>query len=106
MSGPGVVLSSVAVAIGFAALRASEFEPFVNFGTMVGIATAGSTLGNLVFLPACLALGERWRSGTKPRGQRVWPALDRSHQPLVPPSAAPPRPRPPEAVLARGEVRR
>jgi predicted RND superfamily exporter protein len=61
VSGPGVLLSSLAVAIGFAALRASEFEPFVNFGTMVGIATAGSTLGNLILLPACLALGERWR---------------------------------------------
>ena len=63
VSGPGVILSSLAVAIGFAALRASEFEPFVNFGTMVGIATAGSTLGNLVLLPACLTLGRRW--GTK-----------------------------------------
>jgi predicted RND superfamily exporter protein len=61
VSGPGVILSSLAVAIGFAALRASEFEPFVNFGTMVGIATAGSTLGNLVLLPACLTLGQRWR---------------------------------------------
>jgi uncharacterized membrane protein YdfJ with MMPL/SSD domain len=56
-----VILSSLAVAIGFAALRASEFEPFVNFGTMVGIATAGSTLGNLVLLPACLTLGQRRR---------------------------------------------
>ncbi len=62
VSGPGVILSSLAVAIGFGALRASEFEPFVNFGTMVGIATAGSTLGNLVLLPACLTLGQRWRS--------------------------------------------
>jgi predicted RND superfamily exporter protein len=61
VSGPGVLLSSLAVAIGFAALRASEFEPFVNFGTMVGIATAGSTLGNLVLLPACLTVGDRWR---------------------------------------------
>jgi len=61
VSGPGVLLSSLAVAIGFAALRTSEFEPFVNFGTMVGIATAGSTLGNLVLLPACLTLGQRWR---------------------------------------------
>jgi predicted RND superfamily exporter protein len=61
LSGPGVLLSSLAVAIGFAALRASEFEPFINFGTMVGIATAGSTLGNLVLLPACLTLGQRWR---------------------------------------------
>jgi predicted RND superfamily exporter protein len=62
VSGPGVVLSSLAVAVGFAALRYSEFEPFVNFGTMVAIATAGSTLGNLILLPACLTLGQRWKS--------------------------------------------
>ena len=55
-----MILSSLAVAIGFMALRTSEFEPFVNFGTMVAIATAGSTLGNLVLLPACLTLGHRW----------------------------------------------
>jgi predicted RND superfamily exporter protein len=67
VSGPGVILSSLAVAIGFGALRASEFEPFVNFGTMVGIATAGSTLGNLVLLPACLTLGRRWRRGPRRR---------------------------------------
>jgi predicted RND superfamily exporter protein len=72
VSGPGVILSSLAVAIGFGALRLSEFEPFVNFGTMVGIATAGSTLGNLVLLPACLTLGRRWRLGSrKPRAERV-----------------------------------
>ena len=71
VSGPGVLLSSLAVAVGFAALRASEFEPFVNFGTMVGIATAGSTLGNLVLLPACLALGERWRRTRRPRRRAV-----------------------------------
>ena len=35
VTGPGVILSSLAVAVGFMALRASEFEPFVNFGTMV-----------------------------------------------------------------------
>jgi len=58
VSGPGVILSSTAVAIGFLALRLSEFSPFANFGTMVGIATAGSTLGNLLLLPACLTLLE------------------------------------------------
>jgi predicted RND superfamily exporter protein len=61
------MLSSIAVAVGFLALRASEFEPFVNFGTMVGIATAGSTLGNLILLPACLALGNRWLESRKRR---------------------------------------
>jgi predicted RND superfamily exporter protein len=61
VTGPGVLLSSLAVAVGFAALWLSEFAPFANFGTMVGIATAGSTLGNLILLPACLSLGERLR---------------------------------------------
>jgi predicted RND superfamily exporter protein len=61
VTGPGVLLSSLAVAVGFLALRLSEFIPFVNFGTMVGIATAGSTLGNLILLPACLTLGDRFR---------------------------------------------
>ncbi len=59
VTGPGVLLSSAAVAIGFLALRFSEFVPFSNFGAMVAIATAGSTLGNVLFLPACLTLGER-----------------------------------------------
>ena len=71
VTGPGVLLSSLAVAIGFAALRTSEFEPFVNFGTMVGIATAGSTLGNLILLPACLTLGQRWRQPRKPRRKHI-----------------------------------
>jgi predicted RND superfamily exporter protein len=62
VTGPGVILSSLAVAVGFAALRLSEFVPFVYFGTMVCIATSGSTLGNLVLLPACLTLGDRFRS--------------------------------------------
>jgi predicted RND superfamily exporter protein len=62
VTGPGVLLSSLAVAVGFFALRFSEFMPFVYFGTMVCIATAGSTLGNLVLLPACLTLGDRFRN--------------------------------------------
>lgn len=60
VSGPGVLLSSLAVALGFAVLRFSEFVPFSNFGAMVGVATLGSSLGNLLLLPACLALGHRW----------------------------------------------
>jgi predicted RND superfamily exporter protein len=62
ISGPGVILSSLAVGAGFAVLWLSEFVPFSNFGLMVGLATLGSSFGNLVLLPACLALGERWRS--------------------------------------------
>jgi len=67
ITGPGVLLSSLAVALGFAVLRLSEFVPFYNFGTMVGIATLGSSVGNLVLLPACLALGERLKDRVLPR---------------------------------------
>jgi predicted RND superfamily exporter protein len=76
VTGPGVILSSLAVAVGFAALRLSEFVPFVYFGTMVCIATTGSTLGNLVLLPACLTLGDRLRS--RP-GMPAEPAPTESH---------------------------
>lgn len=61
VTGPGVLLSSLAVAAGFAVLWISQFVPFANFGLMVGIATLGSSLGNLVLLPACLALGNAAR---------------------------------------------
>jgi len=65
VTGPGVILSSTAVAVGFLALRLSEFTPFSNFGAMVAIATAGSTIGNILFLPACLTLGQRWRAARR-----------------------------------------
>jgi uncharacterized protein len=67
VSGPGVLLSSLAVALGFAVLRLSVFVPFSTFGLMVCIATAGSSLGNLVLLPACLSLAERVERTGSPR---------------------------------------
>jgi uncharacterized protein len=71
VTGPGVLLSSLAVAVGFAALWFSEFAPFSIFGMMVGIATAGSTLGNLILLPACLTLGDRLRTRLKARPELI-----------------------------------
>ncbi len=60
VTGPGVVLSSLAVALGFTVLWFSKFVPFSTFGLMVAIATTGSTIGNLVLLPACLSLAHQW----------------------------------------------
>jgi hypothetical protein len=54
-AGPGVVLSSAAVSLGFLALVFSEFVPTANFGWLVAVATLGGSLGNLVVLPALLA---------------------------------------------------
>jgi hypothetical protein len=84
VTGAGVLLSSLAVSAGFFVLRFGEFVPFSNFGTMVAVATLGSSLGNLVLLPACLALGERlW-------GRSVGP----SPEPVTPAAAAPAPPDP------------
>jgi predicted RND superfamily exporter protein len=76
VTGPGVLLSSLAVAAGFSVLRFSEFVPFSNFGTMVGVATLGSTVGNLVLLPACLAL-----AASRDRTGRVRPSADGRRHP-------------------------
>jgi predicted RND superfamily exporter protein len=70
VSGPGVLLSSLAVALGFAVLWFSPFAPFRNFGVMVGIATLGSSIGNLVLLPAFLAMGSGSGSGSGRIGPR------------------------------------
>lgn len=55
-SGPGVLLSSAAVSIGFLVMLFSEFVPTANFGWLVSVATLGGSLGNLIVLPALLAL--------------------------------------------------
>jgi predicted RND superfamily exporter protein len=71
-AGPGVILSSAAVSVGFLALTFSDFVPTANFGWLVAIATLGGSVGNLVVLPALLALrkgiGDR-EQGTGDRGQ-------------------------------------
>jgi len=67
VTGPGVLLSSFAVSVGFLALATSEFLPFSRFGIMVAIATAGSSLGNILLLPACISLRAKRRQ--KRRGQ-------------------------------------
>ncbi len=61
VTGPGVLLSSFAVSVGFLALSTSEFLPFSRFGIMVAIATAGSSLGNILLLPACISLRAKRR---------------------------------------------
>lgn len=58
-TGPGVVLSSSAVSLGFLAMLFSEFVPMTTFGWLVAVATAGGSLGNLVVIPAVLALTVR-----------------------------------------------
>ena len=61
-TGPGVVLSSSAVSLGFLAMLFSEFVPMSSFGWLVAVATAGGSLGNLVVIPAVLALTVRRNS--------------------------------------------
>jgi predicted RND superfamily exporter protein len=66
-TGPGVVLSSAAVSLGFLAMMFSQFVPTANFGWLVSAATLGGSLGNLVLLPACLAaFGSRQSASALP----------------------------------------
>ncbi|WP_235905608.1 efflux RND transporter permease subunit [Tautonia marina] len=91
VTGPGVLLSSLAVALGFTVLWFSEFVPFATFGLMVAIATVGSTIGNIILLPACLSLAHRWRNESgadgfdvlKPEAENITPAQPTSslHRP-------------------------
>lgn len=60
-SGPGVILSSSAVTLGFLALMFGEFLPMATFGWLVAVATLGGSIGNLVFIPACIARFSRTR---------------------------------------------
>lgn len=61
--GRALVYATVALALGFASLATSDFMPTVYFGILAGVTLAGSLAGNLLVLPALLALGQqtaRW----------------------------------------------
>jgi hypothetical protein len=49
-----LVVSTIALVVGFAVLCRSEFVPTVYFGAMVSLAMLGGLLGNLVVLPVLL----------------------------------------------------
>lgn len=54
-----LVLANVALVIGFLVLTASHFIPLVYFGLLVSVAMLGGLIGNLLFLPLLLRVGER-----------------------------------------------
>ncbi len=58
--GQAMVLSTIALMVGFLVLATSHFIPTVYFGALVSLAMLGGLLGNLVLLP--LLLGILFRS--------------------------------------------
>ena len=60
--GKAMVLSTVALIVGFSVLATSRFIPTVYFGTLVSLAMLGGLLGNLVMLPLLLRLSVGRRS--------------------------------------------
>lgn len=54
--GRAMVLSTLALVVGFSALAFSEFVPTVSFGILVGLTMIGGLLGNLIILPLALVL--------------------------------------------------
>jgi len=55
-AGRAIVFSTLALVIGFLALRTSGFLPTVSFGTLSCLTLAGGLVGNLVVLPVLLSL--------------------------------------------------
>jgi predicted RND superfamily exporter protein len=53
--GRAMVLSTLALIVGFAVLCTSEFIPTVYFGALVSLAMLGGLAGNLVILPLLLS---------------------------------------------------
>ena len=62
--GKAMVLSTLALIVGFTVLSTSRFVPTVYFGVLVSLAMCGALAGNLLVLPALLSIFERRRSTT------------------------------------------
>ena len=54
--GIAILLSTIALVLGFGSLATSNFLPTVVFGTTASISMVGGLLGNLIVLPALLRL--------------------------------------------------
>jgi hypothetical protein len=60
--GLSVVLSTLALVVGFSVLCTSQFVPIVYFGVLVGLSMLGGLLGNLFLLPLLL----QWQARKQP----------------------------------------
>ena len=70
--GRAMVLSTLALIVGFSALCLSEFIPTVYFGSLVSLAMLGGLAGNLVVLPLLLTLTDpHKRSVVHPASQSL-----------------------------------
>ena len=56
--GLAILLSTLALVLGFGALATSNFLPTVVFGTMASISMVGGLFGNLFILPALLKISQ------------------------------------------------
>jgi predicted RND superfamily exporter protein len=59
-AGVAVVLSNLALVLGFAVLALSSFIPLVHFGIFTSLAMLGGMLGNLILLPLLMNLVRRF----------------------------------------------
>ena len=57
--GKAMVLSTIALIVGFTVLATSRFVPTVYFGVLVSLAMLGGLVGNLVLLPLLLHWADR-----------------------------------------------
>jgi uncharacterized protein len=56
--GTALTYSTIALVVGFISLTTSQFVPTIYFGGLVSAAMLGGLFGNVILLPALLALSE------------------------------------------------
>lgn len=61
--GTALTYSTIALVVGFVSLTTSQFVPTIYFGGLVSAAMLGGLFGNVILLPALLALSQRKSKG-------------------------------------------
>ena len=61
LKGPGMVATSVVISLGFSAMLSASFAPTRTFGLLTAGAMLAALFGDLVILPATLAVVHRGR---------------------------------------------
>ena len=63
-SGRAIVLTTLLLVVGLSVLQVSSFVPTRRFGELTSVTMVGALFGDLLLLPACLALFWRDRTTT------------------------------------------
>jgi len=79
-TGPAIAEAAIIAAVGMLALSLSQFAPTARFGMLMTALLVAALIGDLVLLPAMLALRSRKRTMSEEEDQAVRIQLRGPHQ--------------------------